>query len=105
MKFSQPDVMWLCEGCELRNRYFPLKIKFLAKRTMNLPENSQYKRLLAVVLIFGFINEKLKMKKVMMNIINWIMKIGNRLCGSISKLIIVTGRNVMLSILHKTSRP
>jgi hypothetical protein len=30
---------------------------------------------LAVVLIFGFTNEKLKMKKVMMNIINWIMKI------------------------------
>jgi hypothetical protein len=47
---------------------------------------------------------KLKMKKVMMNIINWIMKTGNRLCGSAyryPKLIIVTGKVIRnVNVVH-----
>ena len=51
-----------------------------------------------------FLMNKLNMKKVMMNIINWIMKTGNRLCGSAyryPKLIIVTGKVIRnVNVVH-----
>jgi hypothetical protein len=74
---------------------------------VNLPENSQScKTAVSSSAYFSvlFLMNKLKMKKVMMNIINWIMKTGNRLCGSAyryPKLIIVTGKVIRnVNVVH-----
>ena len=46
----------------------------------------------------------LKMKKVIMNIINWMIKTGNKLCGSAylyPKLNIVTGKVIrIVNVVH-----
>jgi hypothetical protein len=51
-----------------------------------------------------FLMNKLKMKKVIMNIMNWMIKTGNKLCGSAyryPKLIIVTGKVIrIVNVVH-----